>query len=210
MTIAAQTAPTSISVAGNVEGSIVVGDNNFVVNTNHGTIIYRHAAPRVQLRGTSPLPPRKPRGFVGRTMELEQLGTWISSSEAAYVHGPDGIGKSTLAAQAANGQAAAAAPNGVLLVEGVDEGGQLLGLGDLVQRIFDALFESEPRLKVDLPSARAYLSTTCPLLLLTGANLTARRSTASRPVPERPNPGRHGSTAGGGCLPNSGAWPTRR
>jgi hypothetical protein len=49
---------TSISVAGNVEGSIVVGDNNFVVNTNYGTLVYKQAAPQVRLRGMAPRPPR--------------------------------------------------------------------------------------------------------------------------------------------------------
>jgi hypothetical protein len=166
-----QPAAPSITVEGNVDGSIVVGDNNFVVNTNHGTIIYKQAAPRVQLRGSAPLPPRKPRGFVGRARELEQLEGWLSAGEPAYISGPDGIGKTTLAKQAANGQTASAAPNGILFVEGIDEAGKLLGLGDLVQRMFDALFESDPPLKVDLTSARTYLSNTRPLVLLSGASL---------------------------------------
>ncbi len=33
----------NIQIGGNVEGNIVVGDNNFVVNTNHGTIVYKQA-----------------------------------------------------------------------------------------------------------------------------------------------------------------------
>lgn len=167
----AQPAAPSVTVEGNVEGSIVVGDNNFVVNTNHGTIIYKQAAPRVQLRASASLPPRKPRGFVGRARELALLEGWLAAGEPAYISGPDGVGKTTLAKQAANSGAGSAAPNGVLFVEGIDEGGKLLGLADLVQRMFDALFESEPPLKVDLTSARTYLSNTRPLLLLSGASL---------------------------------------
>jgi len=168
-----QPAAPSVTVTGNVEGSIVIGDNNFVVNTNYGTIINKQATSRVQLRGSAPLPPRKPRRFVGRAREVAQLEVWIAGGEPAYVHGPQGVGKTTLAKQAANGQAAIAAPNGVLFLEGLDEAGKLLGLGDLVQRMFDALFESEPPLKVDLTSARTYLSNTRPLLLLSGASLPA-------------------------------------
>ena len=41
--------PVKIQIGGNVDGNIVVGDNNFVVNTNHGTIVYKQAAPQVRL-----------------------------------------------------------------------------------------------------------------------------------------------------------------
>ena len=34
----------NIQIGGNVDGNIVVGDNNFVVNNNHGTIVYNQAA----------------------------------------------------------------------------------------------------------------------------------------------------------------------
>ena len=65
--------------SGNVEGNIVVGDNNFVVNNNHGTIVYKEAAPRVKKRDVAPKPPRKPKSFVGRKNELAKLENWISS-----------------------------------------------------------------------------------------------------------------------------------
>jgi hypothetical protein len=85
-----QTSAPSITVAGNVEGSIVVGDNNFVVNTNHGTIVYQQAAPRVQLREAMPQPPRKPRTFIGRTSELAQLeaGRFCRAGHSLWRVGP--------------------------------------------------------------------------------------------------------------------------
>lgn len=43
-------AQVNIQIGGNVDGNIVVGDNNFVVNTNHGTIVYKQAAPQVRAR----------------------------------------------------------------------------------------------------------------------------------------------------------------
>lgn len=164
--VAQATIVPTISVAGNVEGSIVIGDHNFVVNTNHGTIIYQQAAVRVQPRSMVPQPPRRPRGFVGRSRELAELNQFIISREIVQVFGSEGVGKSTLLKQAANSEVARALPNGVIFLEGVDEAGAALGMGDLIQCLFDALFESEPRLKVNLASARTYLSNTRPLVLL--------------------------------------------
>ena len=161
-----------INVAGNVEGSIVVGDHNFVVNNNHGTIVQQAALP-TQRRSASPAPPRKPIGFVGRKLELKQLEEWIAASTPVIVYGVDGIGKTSLVKQAANSDFAKSQPDGVLFLEGLDEAGKLLEFGDLIQRLFDALFESQPRLKVDLASARTYLSNTKPLVLLNSLSLPA-------------------------------------
>lgn len=139
------TTTTNINISGNVDGNIVNGDNNFVVNNNHGTIIYKQPAPRVQARGLAPKPPRKPRTFIGRRRELTQLENWIASSEPVIVYGHDGLGKTTLTKQAANSAAAASLPNGVVFLEGVDEAGQLLGLNDIVQRLFDSCLNPSRR-----------------------------------------------------------------
>jgi hypothetical protein len=159
-------AKSVIVVEGNVGGSIVSGDNNFVVNTNNGTIIYKQSAPRVLARSMMPRGPRKPRSFIGRAKELNQLETWIAAGDPVLLSGPVGLGKTTLAKQAANGAAAASRPNGVMVLEGVDEAGRLLGFSDIVQRLFDAFFESDPRLKVDLAVARTYLSNLKPFVYL--------------------------------------------
>ena len=161
----------NIQVGGNVEGNIVVGNNNFVVNTNHGTIVYKAAPPQVRLRQFSPAPPRSPRGFVNRKDEQIKLESWIAAKEIVLLHAPDGMGKTSLLKQVANSTAALAMPQGVLLLESVDVNGQALGPADLIQRLFDALFESNPALKVDATSARTYLSNTRPLLLLDEVSL---------------------------------------
>jgi hypothetical protein len=162
----------SIQISGNVAGSVVVGDNNFVVNTNHGTIVYQQAAPQVQKRALAPAPPRAPRGFVNRTDELDRLENWIRSNEIVLLHAPDGFGKTTLLKKAANGEAARAMPDGVVLLESVDASGQALGPEDIIQRLFDALFESNPPLKVNATTARTYLSNTRPLILFDEVPLT--------------------------------------
>ena len=163
----------NIQVGGNVEGNIVVGNHNFVVNTNHGTIVYQQAAPQVRLRQFSPKPPRPPRGFVDRTEELAKLERWIAAHEIVLLYAPDGMGKTSLLKQAANSAAAIAMPNGVILFETVDLDGQALGPTDILQRLFDALFESDPPLKVDSASARTYLSNTGPLILFDEVPLPA-------------------------------------
>jgi GTPase SAR1 family protein len=161
-----------IIVQGNVEGNIVKGDNNFVVNTNHGTIIRQEAlAPR--RIGLSPKPPRKPAGFVGRKLELQQVEDWIADCAPVLIHGVDGIGKTSLIKQAAHSEAAKSQPDGVVFIEGVDSDGKLLEFDDLIQYLFDTLFESQPRLKVDLASARTYLSNTKPLVLLNSLSFPA-------------------------------------
>lgn len=162
----------SINISGNVAGSIVIGDNNFVVNTNHGTIVYQQAAPQVQKRSLAPAPPRAPRGFVNRSVELARLEAWIQSGEIVLLHAPDGLGKTALLKQAANSPSARARPDGVILLESVDASGQALGPEDILQRLFDALFESNPPLKVNATTARTYLSNTRALVLFDEVPLT--------------------------------------
>src|SRR5687767_12750134 len=125
----------NIQVGGNVDGNIVVGNNNFIVNTNHGTIVYKQDAPQVRLRQFSPKPPRAPRGFVNRTDELAKLERWIADKEIVLLHAPDGMGKTSLLKQAANSAAAVGMPNGVLFLENVNMDGDALGPTDILQRL---------------------------------------------------------------------------
>ena len=164
--------PVSIQVGGNVEGSIVIGNNNFVGNTIHGNLVYNQPAPRVEPRQFAPQPPRPPRGFVNRAQELSKLETWISTNEIVLLHAPDGMGKSALLRQAANSAAAKAMPGGVILLESVDLAGQALGSDDIIQKLFDALFVSNPPMKVDAVTARTYLSNTRPLILMDEVGLS--------------------------------------
>lgn len=167
-----QAAPAaSISVTGNVEGSIVVGDNNFVVHSNHGTIVYKQAAPQVRLRDMVPRPPRPPRGFIGRAATLSELEQRITEREPVLLLGGPGIGKSSVLKKSANGETGRVQPNGVVFVEGIDQEGKTLSRDDLVQLLFDALFESDPPLKVSLASARTYLSNTNPLVVIDQTSL---------------------------------------
>jgi len=163
----------TIQVGGNVEGSIVIGDNNFVVNNNHGTIVYKEAQPQVRLRSMAPKPPRAPRTFLGREREIAALTTLITDRVPVILNGTEGIGKSYLLKRVANEQAAQAFPNGVVFLEGIDPSGTALAWDDLQQLLFDALFESDPPLKVTFASARTYLSNTSPLVLLDNLQISS-------------------------------------
>lgn len=156
----------NIHVEGNVAGSIVAGNHNFVVNTNHGAIVYKQAALQVRLRQFAPQSPPAPCGFVNRAVELAKLENWIAYNEIVLLHAPDGMGKTALLQQVVNSEAARAMPNGVVLLESQSFEGQALGADDVFQQLFDALFESDPPLKVDSVTARTYLSNTRPLVVL--------------------------------------------
>lgn len=161
-----------VLVRGNVEGSIYVENKVMEVNADHGAIVNVYdAPPRVKKRDVTPHPVRPLRGFVNRSNELSQLEHIIRVSEVTTVHGLDGMGKTALLKQAANGRAAQELPDGVLFVEGIDEGGYALGTEDVIQRLFDKSFESEPHLKVNFDIAQTYLSNLKPLVVFNGLNL---------------------------------------
>src|SRR5512143_2466550 len=157
----------SIQVGGDVNGDIIIGNHNFKVNTNYGTIVYNApAGPVIKRREAKPRPPRAPLDFFDRTGELAQVERLIAQVKPVAICGSDGTGKSALLRQAANGTAANALPDGAILLEGLDEQGHTLQPGDVIQRWFDAFYLSEPQLKVTSASAQPYLSQLRPLLLL--------------------------------------------
>ena len=164
-----------INVGGDVEGSIIVGNNNQVydvsVNIQHGDVINLQVEPTVKRHSLNPKPPRAPRGFVGRGPELEALGKNITSREAIFIYGHDGLGKTSLIRQVANSNPAQNMPDGVIFLESVDEAGKAFGFQDIVQSLFDSLYTSYPPLKVNSATARTYLSHTAPLVILDGFDL---------------------------------------
>lgn len=162
-----------INVAGNVEGSIIVGnhnvigDNNVVceVNGSHGVVIDIHTPPIIKRRDAIPPPPRKPRGFTGRESELIRLQQYIQDRCAVYIQGHDGIGKTTLVKQAANLAATPAIPDGILYVDCLAQEKEA-GILDIWQCLFDRLYASSPPVKVTQHVAQGFLSNTHPLVVL--------------------------------------------
>jgi hypothetical protein len=163
-----------VAVKGNVEGDIQVTNKKIEVNIDHGAVVnFYDAPPRVKQRDVIPQSTRPLRGFVNRVNELKRLDQIVAAGEAVVIRGMDGMGKSALLRQTANSQTARAMPGGVVFLEGIDEHGQAFGAEDVIQRLFDKLFESEPPLKVNFDIAQTYLSNTRPLVILNGLNLPA-------------------------------------
>ncbi|HTP10278.1 MAG TPA: hypothetical protein VMP08_18625 [Anaerolineae bacterium] len=155
-------------------GGDVVGRDKIVNTTIYGAVI--NEAPRepvIKRREAKPHPPRAPLDFFDRTGELAQVEQLITQGKPVAICGSDGTGKSALLRQAANGSAAHALPDGVILLEGLDEQGHTLLPGDVIQRWFDAFYLSEPQLKVTSASAQSYLSQLRPLVLLDNIELDA-------------------------------------
>jgi hypothetical protein len=164
---------TGVLVKGNVEGDIQVLNKKIEVNADHGAVVNLYdAPPRVKKRDVIPQPTRPLRGFINRTDELKRLGQIITASQVVTIQGIDGMGKTALLKQSANSREARALPDGVLFMEGIDERGQALGFEDLIQRLFDKSYESEPHLKVNFDIAQTYLGNLKSLVVLNGLELS--------------------------------------
>ncbi|HZY44158.1 MAG TPA: ATP-binding protein, partial [Anaerolineae bacterium] len=160
------TPPSPVLVAPNISGDVFYGDYAFKVNTNNGTIIYNQARPPVKLKAT-PLPaPAAPLNFFDRAAESAQLDLIINTHSRLTVVGPEGVGKSTLLRQVANSDTAKKLPHGVVLADGADAEGTRLSINDVIQQLFDQLYDSEPYLKVTAVTARVHLAQTQPLVLI--------------------------------------------
>jgi tetratricopeptide (TPR) repeat protein len=162
-----------VVVKGNVDGNIQITNKKIEVHADHGAVVNLYdAAPRVKKRDAIPQPARPIRGFVNRVSELKQIERIVTGGEVATIQGMDGMGKSALLRQAANTSVARALPDGVLFIEGIDERGQTLGLEDVIQRLFDKSFESDPHLKVNFDTAQTYLGNLRSLVVLNGLDLS--------------------------------------
>ncbi len=156
----------SIQVQGDVQGSIVFGDNNFVVNSNHGTIVYKAPQPGIRRLAARPPAPRHPLNFLDRSTEVQQASNVLTGYQPVALHGAEGIGKTALLKRIANLFSPEQFPDGVVFLDGDWEALSASGLDGVVQSVFDALFESDPHLKISLSTARTYLGSVKPLIVL--------------------------------------------
>ncbi|MCX5537634.1 hypothetical protein OG785_44580 [Streptomyces sp. NBC_00006] len=129
-----------VDLRGEVNGQVVVGRNNVVINAEQGAYVaYRpEGPPQLRLRhrpypGGSAL-----RGQgeapVGRDGELAAIGGWLGAGRRVQVFGPPGIGKSALLRRCAAEQLALGRP--VLHLHAADRTTE-----DLLQEIFQACYE---------------------------------------------------------------------
>jgi Tol biopolymer transport system component len=88
--------------------------------------------------------------------------------------GREGVGKSSLLKQLAHSLPADKFPDGVVLVDGEWEELSAGRLNDVVQGVFESLYDSDPSLKVTIFTARTYLGDVKALILLDHLALSPR------------------------------------
>ncbi|MFD7296895.1 hypothetical protein ACFV9W_26705 [Streptomyces sp. NPDC059897] len=129
-----------VDVRGELNGQVVVGRNNVVINAEQGAYVaYRpEGPPQLRLR-TRPYPGGSAlRGQreapLGRDSELAAIGGWLGAGRRVQVFGPPGIGKSALLRRCAAEQLALG--RSVLHLHAADRTAE-----DLLQEIFQACYE---------------------------------------------------------------------
>ncbi|ADI09155.1 hypothetical protein SBI_06035 [Streptomyces bingchenggensis BCW-1] len=130
---------SGVHVHGDVEGQVVVGDRNVVINAERGSsVTVRSEPPPFARRRARPagraLPHRVPE-LLGREGELAALRRWLSQGHPVQIYGPPGIGKSVLLRRFAADAAARGQDVVYLPAAGVP-------VDDLVQELFQACYEA--------------------------------------------------------------------
>ncbi|MFE7030767.1 NB-ARC domain-containing protein [Streptomyces sp. NPDC057621] len=91
-----------VDVRGEVNGQVVLGRNNVVINAEQGSYVaYRPEGPpklRMRARPYPGVAVRPGQGdlLLGRESELAAIGNWLAAGRRVQVFGPPGIGKSAL------------------------------------------------------------------------------------------------------------------
>lgn len=121
------------------------------------------AAPRIERNPTKPRAPRPLAAFRNRQRAILDMHGELRPDGVAWLRGAHGSGRSTLLRQLGNQPAAAAMPDGVLLLDGRF---QVRHPDDLLQRLFERFFTSDTTVRVTPDTARAWLGQVTALLLL--------------------------------------------
>ncbi|MGW7520489.1 hypothetical protein ACWGJ2_33405 [Streptomyces sp. NPDC054796] len=123
-----------------VRGHVTIGDNNVVVSGDRSFVqVVRpgeRPAPVLRSSRETALLPWRPRGPLGREADLRTVVAGLAEGGAYQVHGPPGMGKSTLLRLAAH----RLAHEGGGPVVFVDAAGRTVG--DVLQDVFEACYEA--------------------------------------------------------------------
>jgi hypothetical protein len=128
----------NITIHGNT-GQIAIG-NNIVQEINHNCVINKISPSERPIweRGDKlAVKPRKPKNFINRTSEIQQIEEQVKAGEIINLNGPIGIGKSALIEYIAHLVKLENFPDGIYHLSALD-----LKLGDLLHNIFSAFFNS--------------------------------------------------------------------
>lgn len=136
-------APASVDarITGNVSGQVAVGNHIVQNNVEHGGIVYMAAPGEVPTPRRRPLPVflrgRRPRSVLGREAELATIGKALDEGVPAELHGPAGIGKTSLVKLLCH-QPPSAAAAGVVYYGAAGE-----PVEDTLQFLYEAFYETD-------------------------------------------------------------------
>ena len=132
-----KTEERQITISGNT-GQIAIGDN-IVQEINHNCVINKISPSErpTWVRGKRlEIKPRKPKNFLNRTSEIQQIEEQVKAGEIINLNGPTGIGKSTLIEYISHLVEVEKFPDGIYHFSALD-----LKLEDLLHNIFSVFFE---------------------------------------------------------------------
>ena len=158
----------NIAVAGDNLGAIVVGDHNTVViNQPAGAVVLPVQPVQTTRReGPANLGPRPFPDIVDRVEEDRQSRTALTAvpPSPVDVSGPPGVGKTALLRHVCGDTATQASfRDGAVYLDAAGE-----SASDLLQQLFEALYETDRPFKPDDTQLRKFLARTTPLVVLDG------------------------------------------
>ncbi len=126
-----------VRVGGEVRGQVVVGDHNIVVSAERSvvTIVSPGQRPACRRRDEVELLPHRMRKAVGREEELAAITEAMGAGGPVQIHGPSGMGKSTLLRMTAH--ALSGRWDGVVFVDAASR-----DTGDVLQDVFEACYDA--------------------------------------------------------------------
>lgn len=152
-------------IEGDVSGQVAVGDNIVQISNVHGGVVNVgavRAPPVVRRRAADELHAAKPASaLVGRGPELEAVLSALRAGQTVEVHGPPGVGKTTLVKHATSRPEVPA--GGV-----VYRRARRQTLDDVLQALFEAFYEFDAGMPVKPVGGqlRAYLAAVAAVVVL--------------------------------------------
>jgi len=152
-------------------GQIAVGDHNVLVMVQHGDRLDALLEPRSPPRLRTPSPRLLPAAFpdlLDREAVLDSAAQSLRARQPLEVHGEPGIGKSSLLRAIAHHALTTAYPDGVIWFPADGRPAP-----DLLQAVFDALYEWNGLIKPTDAELRIALATRRPLVLIDDVELAS-------------------------------------